>query len=171
MKPFEEKFTAWVDGKLTGSELAEFEAELAGVHEAAADKNAASKLGDLMRAHGRAPALTNEDFFNHQLLERIRSEDPRPAGAPAQTPAFAWSLARMAWAGAFCLLVALGLYIFAIPSATRQNPLEPKYLARVFEAQASDPSISATAFHSGENNVTVLWLEGLDYLPADYQLQ
>ena len=29
MKPFEEQFTGWVDGKLTGAELAEFEKQLA----------------------------------------------------------------------------------------------------------------------------------------------
>ena len=28
MKPFEEKFTAWVDGRLSGAELAGFEREL-----------------------------------------------------------------------------------------------------------------------------------------------
>ena len=28
MKPFEEQYTAWIDGRLTGSELAAFEAEL-----------------------------------------------------------------------------------------------------------------------------------------------
>ena len=171
MKTFEEKWTAWVDGELAGSELAEFEAELAKSHDAEAGKNATRQLGELLRAHGRAPALTNQDFFNHQLIERIRSENPRRADAPEKAPAFAWPLARMAWAGAFCLLIALGLYFFAIPSATRQNPLEPEYLARVLEARAADPSISATAYHSGENNVTVLWLDGLDYLPADYQLQ
>ena len=38
MKPFEEQFTAWTDGKLTGEELAAFERELAQHPEAAADK-------------------------------------------------------------------------------------------------------------------------------------
>ena len=97
MKAFEEKFTAWVDGKLAGSELAEFEAGLAAVRDAAAGKNAARQLGDLLRSHGRAPALTNQDFFNHQLIERIRTENPRRTDAPEKAPAFAWSLARMAW--------------------------------------------------------------------------
>ena len=41
MKTFEEKFTAWVDGQLTGPELAAFERELESHPEALAEKEAA----------------------------------------------------------------------------------------------------------------------------------
>ena len=45
MKTFEEKFTAWVDGRLTGAELAAFERELESHPEALAEKEAALDLG------------------------------------------------------------------------------------------------------------------------------
>src|SRR5579862_2410752 len=108
MKTFEEKFTAWVDGELKGKELAEFEAELPNALEARLEKHAAGRIGELLREHGRAPELTNEDFFNHQLMQWIEAQSARPATAPARRK-FAWSLPRLAMAVAFSLLVAFGL--------------------------------------------------------------
>src|ERR1039458_2319285 len=109
MKTFEEKFTAWVDGELKGRELAEFEAELPHALDARLDKHAANQLGELFREHGRAPELTNGDFFNHQIMQRIEAELPMPEIAPMRRK-FAWSLPRLAMAGAFSLLVAAGLF-------------------------------------------------------------
>jgi hypothetical protein len=170
MKTFEERFTAWVDGQLTGSELADFEQELVKVRNSSADKTAALQLGELLRSHGRAPALGNEDFFNHQLMQRIAAERPR-ATAREQRAAPAWPLLRLVLGGAICLFIAAVLYTFAIPDATRQSPLDGKYLAQAVTARAGDPSISATAFRSRDNNATVVWLDGLEYIPSGYQIQ
>jgi anti-sigma factor RsiW len=165
MKPFEEQFTAWVDDKLSADELAEFEKELAGHPEAAAEKAEALKLGEFLREHPTAPALTSPDFFNHQLLQRIAAETPRPAVNRRES---FWSLPRLAWAGAFCLLISFGLFKALIPT----GHVEPsKYFAQVVEAWPSDPSISATTVYSPEDNVTVVWLDGLDYIPATYALK
>ena len=167
MKPFEEQFTAWVDDKLSGAELAEFEKELATHPEAAAEKAEALKLGELLREHPTVPALSNPDFFNHQLLQRIAAETPSPARREKRE-GFFWSLPRLAWAGAFCLVVAFALFKTIIPSSR----VEPsKYFAQVVEAWPSDPSISATTVYRPEDNVTVLWLDGLDYIPATYALK
>ena len=46
-------------------------------------------------------------------------------------------------------------------------PEPSKYFAQVVEAWPSDPSISATTVYNPQDNVTVLWLEGLDYMPSD----
>src|SRR5258708_7150702 len=100
MKPFEEQFTARVDGKLTGAELAEFE------------KDPALKLGKLLREHPTVPPLSNPDFFNHQLMQRIAAEMPRPV---ERKRAFISSIPGLAWAGAFCLLVSLALFKTTIP--------------------------------------------------------
>jgi anti-sigma factor RsiW len=167
MKPFEEQFTAWVDGRLSGEELAEFEKQLAEHPEAAGDKQEALKLGKFLREHPTAPGLTNPDFFNHQLMQRIAAETPRPAEKPHHGSM--WFLSRLAWAGAFCLLVAFGLYK-ALISPTVKIGQDPNYFAQVVEAWPSDPSISATTVYSPEDNVTVVWLDGLDYIPATYAL-
>ena len=85
MKTFEERYTAWVDGQLSGDALAAFEKELAAHPEAAEDRAAAQKLGDLLRNHATAPALSNADFFNLQLQQRIEAETPRPNPTAAAT--------------------------------------------------------------------------------------
>src|ERR1700744_3356262 len=109
MKPFEEQFTAWVDGKLTGADLAAFEKELAAHPEAIAEKDDVLKLGKLLREHPTAPPLGNADFFNHQLMQRIAADTPAPRPAEKKRFQF-WSLPRLAWVGTSCLAIAAVLF-------------------------------------------------------------
>ena len=74
MKTFEEKWTAWLDGQLSDRELAQFEALLPDKAAAEAEKTEAKKLGALLKRELGARALTNEEFFSHQLRERIARE-------------------------------------------------------------------------------------------------
>ncbi|PYL63206.1 MAG: hypothetical protein DMF24_01070, partial [Verrucomicrobia bacterium] len=71
MKTFEEKWTAWVDGQLSGRELSEFEASLPDKGAAEAEKAGALKLGELLKRELSARTLKNEEFFSHQLRESI----------------------------------------------------------------------------------------------------
>jgi anti-sigma factor RsiW len=169
MKPFEEQFTAWVDGKLTGAELAEFEQQLAEHPEAAAEKDEALKLGRLLREHPTVPKLGNPDFFNHQLMQRIAAETPKPVTVEKK-PAFFWSLPRLAWGGAFCMLVALVLFQTTIPGGEKHID-KSNYFAQVVENWPGNPNVSASTVYSPDDNVTVVWLDGLDYIPATYALK
>src|SRR6266481_4125150 len=74
MKTFEEKWTAWLDGQLSGKELAEFEASLADLEAAEAEKGDALRLGAFLKEQLAAQPLSNEEFFSHQLHERIAHE-------------------------------------------------------------------------------------------------
>jgi hypothetical protein len=159
MRTFEDNLTAWIDGELSGDDLVAFEKEFGGRANLLSEKSGANSLGELLRAHTIGSTLTNADFFNHQIMERIQVAAPDPVRAPF------FSLARLAWAGAFCLLVAALLFHYMIPLGPQRNPSEAEYLAQVLDTHTGDPAISATAFHSTENNVTVLWLDGLDYIP------
>ena len=166
MKPFEEQFTAWVDDKLEGAELAEFEKELAARPEAVAEKEEAQRLRDFLRAHPTAPRLSNPDFFNHQLMQQIAADLPRPVEKKQRTFSL---LNQLAWAGAFCLAIAFSLYKTTIPHTVPSSP-DSKYFAQVVEAWPSDPSISATTVYNAQDNVTVVWLDGLEYIPASIAL-
>lgn len=168
MKTFEERFTAWVDGRLAGDELSAFEKELAAHPEAMAERDAALKLRALLREHPTAPPLANADFFNLQLQQRIAAETPR-ARKPERRAWSFWTLPRLAWAGALSLLIAGALYKALIPATVTYD--SAPYFAQVVEAWPADPGISATTVYSPEDNVTVLWLEGLDPLPAGYLVQ
>ena len=167
MKTFEEKFTAWVDGRLTGRELADFEIELKSHPESLAEKEAARELGNLLRSHIAAPPLRNPDFFNHQLLQQICSSE---APIPSRRRSF-WSLPRMAFSGACLLILATVLYFAAVPKTRREVRHNAQYVSNILNARSDDPAITATSFHSKTDNVNVLWLDGLDYMPPDHKLK
>ena len=129
MKTFEERYTAWIDGQLTGNSLTAFEQELArraeaGDAEAAeTDKASALLLRGLLKEHLQAPTLTNTEFFSHQMRERIDMEIDKAAArreAAARPswrlPAFVWPFARFAGAGMLCLFVAGALYYGMVPA-------------------------------------------------------
>src|SRR5258707_12271557 len=74
MKTFEEKWTAWLDGQLSGKELAEFESSLPDLAAAQSEKRDAQKLGAFLKEQLATQAVSNEEFFSHQLHERIARE-------------------------------------------------------------------------------------------------
>jgi len=197
MKTFEERYTAWVDGQLAGPELSQFESELPDREAAERDRANLLRLSRTLQTFGAAPALTNAEFFSHQLLERIGAET-KPAAETPSRRSFFFSLPQLAWAGACCFFLAFGLYFALIPprpgaagfanvsgngtgeklpiTAVHRAPgggsgSEMVYDASIIEATPQEPGISATSIHSKSEDMTVLWLDGLDYLPASYQLQ
>ncbi len=166
MKTFEENFTAWVDGKLPDDERLEFESTLG--EDAAVEKARLLMLGRVLRSHAAPPPLTNGDFFNHQLLERIAAEDKAAAPRTRRSARF---VPRLLWAGASSLAAAFLLFHFLIPVGPQVNPPSNVYMAQFNNVRSTDPAVTATAFHSKKDNVTVLWLDGLDYLPETADLK
>jgi hypothetical protein len=176
MKTFEEKWTAWLDGLLTGRELVEFEASLPDRAAAEAEKQDAKKLGTLLKRELGLGALSNAEFFSHQLRERIARES-----ATQDRPAFAWlrrgehrtstwwTVPRMVWAGATSLAL---FVIFSVVVVRDKNPAEQsQYLSQILNARvdpAVSPNANITMFEAQEGRVTVLWTEGLQSLPSDY---
>ena len=170
MKTFEEKWTAWLDGELSGDELAQFEASLPDKAAAEAEKRDAHKLGVFLKEQLQDRVMGNEEFFHHQLRERIARE-VREASAPEKIgakPAF-WPIGRLAWVGAtslaiFCLCI---FFIMREKSTTDQS----QYLTQILNARV-DPAVSPNAtismFESKKDKVTVLWVEGLQSLPSEY---
>jgi anti-sigma factor RsiW len=169
MKTFEEKWTAWLDGQLSDREQAEFEASLPDKAAAEAEKAEAKKLGTLLKRELSARALTNEEFFNYQLRERIAREsavESRTRGVEVSTW---WTIRRLLWTGTASLAVFLAMAIFVMRD---KNPAEQsQYLTQILNARV-DPVVSPNAtismFETKEDRVTVLWTEGLQSLPADY---
>ena len=169
MKTFEEKWTAWLDGRLSDRELAEFEASLPDKAAAEAEKAEAKKLGALLKRELGAQALLNEEFFNYQIRERIAREsagESRRRGVEVSTW---WTIRRLLWTGTASLAIFLVMAIFVM---REKNPTEQsQYLTQILNARV-DPVVSPNAtismFETKEDRVTVLWTEGLQSLPADY---
>ena len=131
MKTFEEQFTAWVDDRLPADEHAAFERALAARPDAdalRAERRMALRLRDLLRESLHAPALSNPDFFNHGIMERIAAEEARAGAvaAPRRRAAawwqWDWTPARLLAAGAACLLTALVGVRALIPTGTEKTP-------------------------------------------------
>jgi hypothetical protein len=169
MKTFEEKWTAWLDGQLSGRELTEFEASLPDKAAAEAEKAETKKIGALLKRELSAQALTNEEFFSNQLHERIAREGARPSRERDAEVSTWWTIRRLLWTGTASLAIFL---IFAVFVMRDKNPAEPsQYLTQILNARV-DPVVSPNAtismFEAKEDRVTVLWTEGLQSLPADY---
>ena len=166
MKTFEEKWTAWLDDQLSGRELSDFEASLPDKATAQAEKADAKKLGEVLKRELGAHALTNEEFFSHQLRERIVQEN---RDSSESRPVVWWTIPRLLWAGAASLAVFL---IFTVAVMREKNPAEEsQYLTQILNARVDpvvSPNASVSIFEVKQDRVTVLWTEGLQSLPADY---
>ncbi|MEI8234405.1 MAG: hypothetical protein WCH57_06925 [Verrucomicrobiota bacterium] len=165
---FEAQTAAWIDGALPERERVAFEAECQrrGIApaQAEADRLQARQLGGLLRRHAAAMdhPLPHPDFFNAQLLRQIQAETPSPQKAP-----LLWPLRRLVWGGLASLGAAALLFAgFVLPSLHQPGP-PPEYYAQILNAQTADPTISAVAMHPKNENITVLWIDGLDYVPAE----
>jgi hypothetical protein len=168
MKTFEEKWTAWLDGQLSGRELSEFQESLPNKAAAEAEKADARKLGDLLKRELGAPALTNEEFFSHQIRERIMRESAVSPKRETRGSTW-WTIPRLLWTGTASLAVFL---IFTVIVVRDRNPAEEsQYLTQIVNARVDpvvSPNASVSMFEAKQDRVTVLWTEGLQSLPADY---
>ena len=168
MKTFEEKWTAWLDGQLSGKELAKFEASLPDLEAAEAEKRDALRLGAFLKEQLAARALSNEEFFSHQLHERIaheREDRSRDRGTSTW-----WTIPRLVWSGAAAL--ALFVITTVVLMSQHQPGEQSEYLTQILNSTvdpAANPNATISIFKSkNDNKVTVLWTEGLQSLPADY---
>jgi hypothetical protein len=169
MKTFEEKWTAWIDGELTGRELVEFEASLPDKAAAEAEKLDVQKLGTFLKEQLSCRAMGNEEFFHHQLRERIASESAVPTSPSAGGGRVWWPIGRMAWVGATALAIFTGVALFVV----REKPAsdQSQYLSQILTARVDpvvSPNATITMFESKEDKVTVLWVEGLQSLPSEF---
>src|SRR5262249_19113864 len=169
MKTFEERWTAWLDGQLSGRELSEFEASLPDKAAAAAEKADARKLGALLKRELGTSSLANEEFFSHALREKIMRERWTLSGDAGAKASAWWTIPRLLWTGTASLAVFLVFTVFVMRD---KNPSEEsQYLTQILNARV-DPVVSPNAtvsmFEAKQDRVTVLWTEGLQSLPADY---
>ena len=171
MKTFEEKWTAWLDGQLTGHELAEFKSTLPDLAGAELEKESSLKLGNLLREKIGVRAMTNEEFFHHQLRTAIEREAPAtvPARPGAKVRETWWSIGRLVWTGAASLAIFAVCTFFVLRDQNVGG--QSTYLTQIKNARV-DPAVSPDAtisiFESKQDKVTVVWVEGLQSLPSEY---
>jgi hypothetical protein len=172
MKTFEEKWTAWIDDQLTGRELEEFLASLPDRAAAEVEKQSAKQVGSLLRE--QATALSNADFFSHQLRERLDRDDVPMRSEPDAIQTGWWTIRRLLWGGITSLAVFAICTVVVFREKTPSS--QSQYLTQILESRV-DPTVSPNAtitmFDVGPtekkgNHVTVLWVDGLQSLPPEY---
>jgi hypothetical protein len=169
MKTFEEKWTAWLDDELRGDELSEFETSLPDRAAAESEKRDARKLGAFLKEQLQAPAMGNEEFFHHQLRERIGRESSAAAAPEKTQQSSLWPLGRLVWVGATALALFSVCTFFIMREKTPSD--QSQYLTQILNARvdpAMSPNATISMFESKEDKVTVIWVEGLQTLPAEY---
>ncbi len=167
MKTFEEKWTAWLDDELAGAELAAFESSLPDRAAAKAEKASAQRLRLLLKRELSPSVLTNEEFFSHQLRERIARDEVSTSARGTRSNW--WTVPRLLWSGA----ASTALFVLcAVWVMQDTEPLEQSQsLTQVLNAKLDPtvgPDATVTMFEAKDARVTVLWTEGLKSLPSDY---
>jgi hypothetical protein len=162
MKTFEEKYTAWLDGTLTGEPLQSFENEHPSIQP---EKTDYLKLKNLLRENLPGRELENAEFFASQIMEQIKRE----TAAARKSPGRRWfGLPRLAWGGIGALSVGFALFFMMIPRGDLSDP-RAKYVAEVLKTRTSNPKIKATV--ENQKEMTIIKLEGLDKLPPGQDLR
>lgn len=172
MKNFEENYIRWLDGDLPVSLRVGFEQELKNRGIPLSEQAGQIRLGSKLKEYlGADSELQNADFFNHRIMERIRRDEAASAPGTASRQPAGWfglsRFARLAWAGVFCMAVAAALIMMLRPF---NNPPAP-VATRVLQAEPYADGVAATILPARENQYAVIWLDGLDYIPAEHTIQ
>ena len=169
MKTFEEKWTAWIDGQLSETEAAEFEAGLPDRAAALAEKNQTLKLGVLLKEQLQPRAMGNEEFFHHQLRQRLTGEEDLAARLTNPVRESWWTIRRLLAVGTTSLAAFAVCTFFVLRE--RPAPQQSQYLTQILNAQVdpnANPDATVSIFQTKQDKVTVLWVDGLKSLPSEY---
>ncbi|MDZ4743769.1 MAG: hypothetical protein SGI98_10175 [Verrucomicrobiota bacterium] len=137
----------------------------------------------IKRVSENDPELASEIKIQEDMSKLLRSSGKRHQ--TDATPEFFWSQVQKQIAGEEArkrnrfskesILRVLGLYwapAFAILLVVCSVMLLPEFnhsqrYAKVLDARTSLDKVSVTPIQSKKSGVTVIWIEGLDYLPAN----
>ncbi len=116
-------------------------------------------------------AMGNEEFFHHQLRNRIAAETASDRATPGHARA-----RELVDDSSFALdwrVVARGLCRLRVFRDARESrpPDQSQYLTQILNARVDpgvNPNATVSIFQTKQDRVTVLWVDGLKALPSDY---
>jgi anti-sigma factor RsiW len=158
--------TRWIDGALTSAERAEFESMLTDPGQrrsADLEKQVIESLRSLLREH--VPASVEPpypDFFNSQVLKRIRDEQLQALSRKQTGNWFEWL--RRAWFPALSAAAAV-ITVLAFVNIRR----EPTG-TRVISVFSPEPDAVATAVAAPDAGAVIIDVQGLETYPSDRQV-
>jgi hypothetical protein len=158
--------TRWIDGALTSAEHAEWESVLSDPTQrqsADLEKQATESLRRLLREH--VPATVEPpypDFFNSQVLKRIRDDQIRALSREQKGGWFEWH--RRSWFPALTAAAAV-ITVLAFVNIRR----EPTG-TRVISVFSPEPDAMATAVAAPDAGAVIIDVQGLENYPSDRQV-
>ena len=174
MKTFEEKWTAWVDGELKRCGARRVRGFARRSSRGRSGENQAHKLGALLKEQLQPRAMSNEEFFHHQLRSRIAAEMKESVRRVRPIDSYVRA------GGPFVVCsgparhrsrIFVGLHLFRharTTGARSQSQYFDADLKRPRRSHASSPHATVSIFQTKQDRVTVLWVDGLKSLPSDY---
>lgn len=160
----------WLDGEMTDSEIAAFEARLKDDPVLAKEANELSALSAGIRDHLPAEMrIPHADFFNSQIQVRIAQMDldesrQKQTGNISLADSFI-SWIRQPWfatAGAVALAVLGFVWMRPHTQDTAHSLILSFYTPGL--------GVEASTYHDNEADATVLMLDGLEEVPADRKI-
>lgn len=162
----EDLLTRWIDGQLTPEEAARVAQQLDAEPRLLRDKEEATHLRTLLRAHLPASAEPpSPEFFTSSVMEEIRREAPAPRPAARRQSASWLSWLRAPWFAPAASAAVLAL-AFVIWRPAKSEPAADLLV----QAYTPDASITATAYYSEEAEATVIDLQNVT-VPDDREIK
>ena len=157
-----DQLTRWLDGELTASERAAFEAEMQSNPALREEAEMMKRISETMRQSvPMEMPVPHGDFFNSQIMDRVyelqKSEERTAVQRTDSFTWLAWLRAPWAIAGA-AALVAVTVLIWQTTGEAGRTEIVSLY--------APNPGVQAKTSYNSEAEATVLMLEGLDTIPA-----
>ena len=174
--PDEAMLTLWIDGELSGDELAQVELWAQDHPELLAERDAVRAMQSNIQAN--MPASVEPpyaDFFNQRILQAIENEKAESAGRVRSTGSqwlgnklSKW-LALPAAAAAMVMCFYMGTQVSHMPDSVA--PVAAVSAVSVEPAiYMPDGDVRANIFSSDDNGATVIVLEGLEDIPDDFEI-
>lgn len=169
--PDETTLTLWMDGELHGDELQKIEAYAKEHPELLAERDAVQAMSRSIQEN--IPASVEPpypDFFNERILHAIEAERPAEATTPAPTRGSAgiwkWLAAPLA-AGAMAACFYLGTQVSSPATDAGMASTNTPAPSTVY---TPDSSVESNIFVAGDQQTTVIVLEGLEDVPDDMNM-
>lgn len=132
------------------------------------EREASEALGALLRRHAAPPAEPPyPDFFNAQLMRRLREETTASASRTSRVAAWWREWWRSPW---FSGLTAAAAAVLVMLAFTQTPPTTTPQGTRVVSLFSPEPNAKAIALESRELGAVIIEIEGLESYPDERHL-
>lgn len=152
-KRFEKKHTAWMDGQLPAGERELIESRLGGRAAAEKERMRWNRIRETLKTLPETRPLPHADMLNTRIRQRI--SQPNPLTSRPRS---------LAWRGA--MLVAISALIGSTVISRLSFDRHPA-MTEVLESQVRKDHLAAAQYRSPKGKAAVIWLTGVDYIPAN----